>query len=165
LSAPAQVAATAADRITDTAAVPATAKAADYERRLRVLQRKHHGECMFHRTARLGGLRCSFRDDGTLHGQFTCTEEHQGFAGMVHGGVLAALADAAMAQCLLGHGVVAYTAELKLRFRKPVRIGRGTSIRTSIGHTQLETLFHMWAEIVQARQSCVSAEAKFYRVE
>jgi acyl-coenzyme A thioesterase PaaI-like protein len=41
---------------------------------------------------------------------------------MVHGGVLAAIIDSSMAQCLMGHEVVAYTAELSIKYRKPVLI-------------------------------------------
>jgi acyl-coenzyme A thioesterase PaaI-like protein len=48
---------------------------------------------------------------------------HQGYDGIVHGGILATLMDEAMAYCLWLRGVPVVTAKLSLRYRDPVAVG------------------------------------------
>ena len=69
------------------------------------------------------GLRFRFADSGVLHGQFNCSDFQQA---MIHWvmGVIAAIIDASMAQCLMGHGIVGYTVDLTVKYRKPVIINQ-----------------------------------------
>jgi acyl-coenzyme A thioesterase PaaI-like protein len=48
---------------------------------------------------------------------------HQGYDGIVHGGILASVLDDAMANCLWLQGIVAVTAKMSLRYREPVPVG------------------------------------------
>ncbi|HEX9113652.1 MAG TPA: PaaI family thioesterase [Nitrospirota bacterium] len=56
----------------------------------------------------------------TIEAKFVPSESHQGYAGIVHGGVLSALLDEAMAKLAssLG-GSPAVTAEITVKFRAP----------------------------------------------
>lgn len=78
----------------------------------------------------IAGLRAFFYEqpDGTLLARFTGREEHQGYPGRMHGGVIAGIMDETIGRAIMiGHGpdpgVWGVTAELKLRFRRPVPLG------------------------------------------
>jgi uncharacterized protein (TIGR00369 family) len=67
------------------------------------------------------GLHATFEyGDGKASTRLVSRPEHQGYTGVSHGGVVSALLDEAMvyAAATLGHWVA--TAELTVRFRKPV---------------------------------------------
>jgi uncharacterized protein (TIGR00369 family) len=57
--------------------------------------------------------------DGKAVSQFRAGRHHQGWTGVVHGGILAALLDEAMAQRLRLGGLNTMTAKLEVRYRRP----------------------------------------------
>jgi uncharacterized protein (TIGR00369 family) len=70
------------------------------------------------------GLHLRFQLDGDItHTEFVPQPDHQGYDGVVHGGILAAVLDDAMANCLWLRGIAAVTAKMALRYREPVRVG------------------------------------------
>lgn len=71
------------------------------------------------------GLRLEFtmRPDGRLETRFVPRPIHGGWENVFHGGLMATLLDEAMMAYLYQHGVNAATAELNVRFRKPVYLG------------------------------------------
>ena len=70
------------------------------------------------------GLRLSFRahQDG-VQATFVPTDLHVGYRGLVHGGILAALVDDALANIWFVRGQMAVTGKIEVRFRRPVRPG------------------------------------------
>ena len=67
------------------------------------------------------GLQLTFRRDGdTVVTAFQGREEHQGFPGYVHGGVITALLDEVMSRCSLLDNRWTMTARMEVRFRNPV---------------------------------------------
>ena len=69
------------------------------------------------------GLHPQFRIEGTtLVAEFRGRREHQGFGGLVQGGVLTAMLDEVMAHAVWAEGVFAVTGRLETFFRKPVPI-------------------------------------------
>jgi len=65
-------------------------------------------------------LTFTLSDDGTCTTEFTGLPHHQGFKGVLHGGIIATVADDLMNNHLFRmHGVSTATAELKMRFKKP----------------------------------------------
>lgn len=62
-------------------------------------------------------------DDEKVTVEFTPRREHQGYTGVVHGGILATLADECMAHTLLRRGVWAVTAKLELKYISPAKVG------------------------------------------
>ncbi len=71
------------------------------------------------------GLRLSFQQEaGRVYADFTGDEAHQGFPGVVHGGILASILDEAMGRVPVAteHRWV-MTARLELRYRAPARTG------------------------------------------
>lgn len=53
----------------------------------------------------------------------------EGFSGIVHGGIVSTVLDEAMSKAVSASGAQALTAELKVRFRLPVRAGERFQIR------------------------------------
>ncbi|MFW6132440.1 MAG: PaaI family thioesterase [Planctomycetota bacterium] len=106
------------------------------------------------------GLHFSLRDDGSVVAGVECPEDLQGYTGMVHGGVIAAIADGAMTNCLFAHGIAAVTAELNVRFRHPVESGKLLGVTARITR-RAEPLYLAEAELSQAGEVKATAAGKF----
>ena len=94
------------------------------------------------------GLHLKFETNGEkVWSTFTPKPEHQGYPGLMHGGLITTVMDEVMARCvnLLGfHGV---TARMELRFREGIPIGETIKVEASI---------------VNARKTIVDLEANTY---
>lgn len=137
---------------------------ADYENRLSEISTIHHSCCVFKHNPPVENLRFFFQDDGTLNGEFIPTDLHQGYDSIVHGGIIAAVIDASMAQCLMGHGIIAYTAELSVRYKQPVFINDFVELKTKIVDDFKSKLFRLECCIVQNDLDKVNATAKFITI-
>jgi acyl-coenzyme A thioesterase PaaI-like protein len=70
------------------------------------------------------GLRLRFReDDRGIRAEFTAGPQFQGYGGAVHGGVIAAALDDAMANLFHLKGRESVTARLEIRYRREAPIG------------------------------------------
>ncbi len=72
------------------------------------------------------GLRLKFRlegDDG-IRAEFTPGPQYQGYDGVLHGGIVAAALDDAMANLFHLRGRETVTARLEIRYRREAPIGR-----------------------------------------
>ena len=71
------------------------------------------------------GLRLEFRiEDGVCRSEFTPDGNHEGYPGVVHGGILFSVLDDVMANWLYLQGARAYTARCDMRFRKSGQVGQ-----------------------------------------
>lgn len=72
-------------------------------------------------------LRFEYPEPGRCRAEFVPVRKLQGWQGVLHGGIIATLLDEAFAHALggaaRGAGQVAVTAEMTVRFKKPVQIG------------------------------------------
>lgn len=76
------------------------------------------------------GLKLAFfRDGDAVEAAFTPRPEHEGYAGLVHGGIISALLDEAMSWAVIASGRLAVTAQMSLRFRRPVEVGTPVRVR------------------------------------
>lgn len=82
------------------------------------------GSCRRTRTCRLGVLTERMLDDGTLHCDVVCNDEHEGGPGVAHGGWTAAVLDEVLGHVAPFQGVMAVTGTLTVRYSKPVPVGR-----------------------------------------
>ena len=73
-------------------------------------------------------LRFRTQEDGSVSAEFHCRESVEGYRGVVHGGILSLLLDSAMTNCLFALGIAAMTAELAVRFREQVMVGREATV-------------------------------------
>ena len=60
---------------------------------------------------------------------FTAQRHHQGWMGLVHGGIVATLLDEIMTRMLWEQGIDAVTGELTVRYRQPAATGELLTIR------------------------------------
>jgi len=76
------------------------------------------------------GLKAFFYDDdnGRVIVKFTPRQEHQGYPGFVHGGIITALMDEAIGRVVTSLDIWAVTAKLELKFRQPVPLGEELTI-------------------------------------
>lgn len=77
------------------------------------------------------GMRLHYerRDSGEFIATWTPESTWEGFQGIVHGGIVSTVLDEAMSKAVMAAGWEALTAELRVRFRRPVASGADYSIR------------------------------------
>ena len=81
------------------------------------------------------GLKLTFEEiDDTYITHFTGAPEHQGYDGIMHGGIVSTLLDEIMARYIYAKGVTAVTARLEVRYLKPTPIGVPLLIKGRIAH-------------------------------
>jgi len=69
----------------------------------------------------------------TLTARFSPRPEYRGFAGVLHGGILAALLDETLAwTAMLLEGTFVVTANLELKFRKPAPVDADYAVRGEV---------------------------------
>jgi uncharacterized protein (TIGR00369 family) len=69
------------------------------------------------------GMKLRFVKDGeTIRAEFTPDKMHQGWPGMLHGGILACLLDEAMSNIAYATGNTTMTATIDIRWRQPVKV-------------------------------------------
>lgn len=66
---------------------------------------------------------CSPSGPGRVAGKFRAETWMQGYADRLQGGIIAAVLDSAMTQCVKADGSEAVTGSLRIRFTRPARIG------------------------------------------
>lgn len=73
------------------------------------------------------GLHLDFRASAdSARAFFTASKAHQGYTDIVHGGIITAVLDEAMAKAGIELGIFAVTAEITVRFKEPLKVGEET---------------------------------------
>lgn len=98
--------------------------------------------------------------NGDVSASFQGNALLQGYEGILHGGVISALLDSAMANCLFQRNIAAVTAELRVRFLLPVPYSARLDLRAWIIE-ETNMLFKLKAEITSEEIIMASADALF----
>jgi uncharacterized protein (TIGR00369 family) len=106
------------------------------------------------------GLHFTVAEDGAVESTFAGSEVFEGYTGRLHGGLIAALLDGAMTNCLFAHGCEAVTAELTVRYRHPVAPTTRMTLRAWLTESH-EPLHLLRAELRQGEQVKAVASGKF----
>lgn len=70
------------------------------------------------------GLKLTFRMDGDVcRSEFTSRDEHAGYRGVTHGGIVFSLLDDVMANWLWLQGIQCMTAKAEIRYRDELPVG------------------------------------------
>ncbi|MGM0600105.1 MAG: PaaI family thioesterase [Candidatus Rifleibacteriota bacterium] len=107
-------------------------------------------------------LKYSALTDGSVLARFKSNVHLQGYDGIMHGGVISALLDSAMTNCLHYHSIEAVTGELNVRFFNSVPCNASLNIRASI-EKNMNPLYLLKAEIRCENKLMASANAKFMK--
>ena len=69
------------------------------------------------------GLKLHFTQDGdTVRTEFTPDKMHQGWPGLLHGGIIGCLMDEVMSNVVYATGSTCMTASINIRLRQPVKV-------------------------------------------
>ncbi len=69
------------------------------------------------------GLKLKFtRDSDNIHTEFTPDKTHQGWPGLLHGGILGTLLDEAMSNIAYATGNTCLTASISIRIKQPIKV-------------------------------------------
>ena len=105
-------------------------------------------------------LHCAPQPDGTVTATFQGNPTLEGYAGLLHGGVVAALLDGAMTNALLARGLPALTVELKVRYHASVTAAEEVSVRAWLV-ADSHDLYQLRSELTQDGEVRASATGKF----
>jgi uncharacterized protein (TIGR00369 family) len=89
------------------------------------------------------GLKVFFYQDeeGRVVAHFTGKEEHQGYPGVMHGGIVTALLDEVIARVAIAQDLFwGVTAKLEVRFRRPVPLGQSLTLVGELTRLRSRTL-------------------------
>lgn len=110
------------------------------------------------------GLHLRFEHlDGKVRATFTPQDVHEGFQNVIHGGILAALVDEAMAYVLFFLGVQAVTARLQVRYREVVRTGERLVVEARVTR-DTRKLADLYAQVCRGDRVVVEASGRFVKV-
>jgi uncharacterized protein (TIGR00369 family) len=106
-------------------------------------------------------MRFAVAEDASVQSRVSVGAAFQGWRDIVHGGVVAMLLDEAMAYAAGARGLLGMTADLKMRFRRPVPVGEELVVRGNV-LWQRRNVLGMAASITDAAgRLLASAEGSF----
>jgi len=109
------------------------------------------------------GLHISFYQDGEgrVVAQLTAGQEYQGYPGVLHGGIISALLDETIGRVLVQRDLWAMTAELKVRFLRPVPLEQPITVIGEMVRLRSRTLEGKGEVRLADGTLAASAEAKY----
>lgn len=111
------------------------------------------------------GLHIGFRTvgEGAVEADWTPPAAVEGYAGYVHGGVVAAVLDEAMSKAVAAVNATALTAHLEVRYRHPARTGERFRIEGRVSRRDKRRLFVRARLLDPQGQARAEATACFVR--
>lgn len=99
-------------------------------------------------------------EENCLCADLYCDDKLQGYGGIIHGGVIAAIQDAVMVNYLLYQDVTAYTAELNVRYKQQIKINQYLHLRARLEQHK-GRLYTLKSEVLVNQQIMAYASGKF----
>jgi len=91
------------------------------------------------------GMHLSFEQDDErqrIVGRFCLGEEYQGGSGFLHGGIIALLLDEVMSKASRFDGQSAVTADLRVEYRRPIRVNTEIIVEGFVTRREGRQLYH-----------------------
>jgi uncharacterized protein (TIGR00369 family) len=112
------------------------------------------------------GLKLSFYEDAEnrVSARFVPGEEHQGYPGMMHGGITCALLDETIGRTLVRDDIWAMTVDLKVRFRAPIPLGRPLTVVGEMVRLRSRTMEGQGQIVLEDGTVAATAEATYIRL-
>ncbi len=120
----------------------------------------NHADCMVCGHGQSLGLRFTPDGPNSVIATIDVDPAWQGYAGVMHGGMVSTLLDAAMTHCLFHRNVHAMTASLKVRFLAPVPCRGRIEIRATLSDRR-RRMYALDAELISSGHILARAEARF----
>ena len=109
------------------------------------------------------GLHLRFAETGDgVSAAFTPFAMHQGFQGVIHGGIVSTVLDEAMAWAVSRAGTWAVTGELRVRFRAPLRVGEATTVTGRVTGGRGRTITALGEVIRDADRAIIATATATY---
>ena len=121
-----------------------------------------HPHCLLCSADNVRGLALDFQvlPDGSVRAVFAGGDRFEGYPDTLHGGLIAALLDLAMTNCLFARGIVAVTARLSVRYVQPGQLGKPVEVRASVERFS-RSLHYLAAEVRQEDIVVATAHGTF----
>jgi uncharacterized protein (TIGR00369 family) len=103
------------------------------------------------------------REHRAIRAKFTPSVNHQGYEGIVHGGILSTLLDEAMGKLTVSLGIPAVTAEMTVQFKTPAAPGEELSVSGWIT-SETKKLIQAQAKIERGPVVIAEATGKLVRI-
>jgi uncharacterized protein (TIGR00369 family) len=114
------------------------------------------------------GMQLAFeQDDARQHivGRFRLGEEYQGGTGFLHGGIIALLLDEVMSKASRFHGEHAVTADLRVEYKRPIRVGQEIVVEGFVARRDGRQLYHEGEIRNQAGNLLARAQGRFVVID
>jgi len=124
-----------------------------------------HRNCLLCSEDNPRSMRLKFNSDGEnrVVGKFSGKPSLQGYDGILHGGVIMALLDSAMTNCIFKKDTQALTASMSVKFVKSIPADATIFISAEIEKSN-SSLFIVKSKIELNYELMASAEAKFLKI-
>ena len=112
------------------------------------------------------GLKLTFFEDeeNRVYADFTPGEEHQGYPGVLHGGITCALLDETIGRTLVRDDIWAMTVDLNVRFRQPIPLHEPLRVVGELVRLRSRTMEGRGEIRLSDGTIAASAEAKYIRL-
>ncbi|MFQ6032808.1 MAG: PaaI family thioesterase [Candidatus Zixiibacteriota bacterium] len=127
---------------------------------------KRYSQCFVCGDKNPFGLKVEFyQKDERVMGEYIVQDHFQGYKNILHGGILSSLLDEVMIKSILAQDILTLTGEIKVRFKKPVKIGQRLFLEGKPTENK-GRIFLAEGKIIDEEGEVVAiAEGKFFKAE
>lgn len=132
------------------------------------LDSKPENGCFGCGPANVRGMHLAFERDDVrqrIVGHFCLGEEFQGGPGFLHGGIIALLLDEVMSKVTRFHAEHAVTAELRVEYKRPIRVGQEIVVEGFVARREGRQLYHEGEIRDEAGELLARADGRFVVID
>lgn len=114
------------------------------------------------------GMKLAFEQDDArqrIVGRFRLGEAYQGGSGFLHGGIIAVLLDEAMGKAARFYGEPAVTAELRIEYKRPIRVNSEIVVEGFVTRRDGRQLYHEGEIRNEAGELLARGEGRFVIID
>lgn len=105
-----------------------------------------------------------FYDQGVAKAEYLPDKRFQGYKGILHGGIISSLLDEVMIKAVIAQNLLVVTAEIEVKFLKPIKIGERLFLKGKIVEEK-GRIFVAEGEARNSKKELVATgKGKFFKV-